>query len=559
MKAHYSVWLVATTLLMTACGSSDSPVANTNEEAPIVSPFVADANDIVDPASHYSAPLNVLNVQLKAVAGDTYTIADVNSDTDPNDGYEPEIKVHFTANDYPDDGKSNNAKLRIRGNSSRLGDQKSYRVKLAGTAALWRGEQTLQLNKHPFDLSRVRNKLAFDLFCDIPYLSSLRTQFVHISFDDDANAATPDVDYGLYTHVEKMGKEYLSNRGFNTSSNIYKAADFIFVPDSRLAVDGSGAPVSKANFEKVLEIENGTDHRTLLSMIDAVNDESTDFNTTFSHYFNRNNYLTWLAVNILMGNHDTENQNFALYQPAGGERFYFLPWDYDGSLGYEDQPDVKLAGSLYDSWQLGLANWWGIPLHRRFIEQPGNLDAIINAVRLLRRDYLSSAQIKTKTDSYKALVQPLVLASPDIDHLPTLASDNAGRQTEWNTEYTRLSGVVETNYQRFMSELQKPMPFFQAATISGADLVLSWDKATDLQNDAVSYSLQIASQPDFATGSIKLSRTTSDLSATSSVLPAGTYYMKVIATDSKGHSRAGFDRVSVSGQTYFGVYEFSIP
>lgn len=558
MKALHAPWLLAAALLLASCGG-DSTATAENEEAPIVSPFVADASDIVDPASHYSTMLNALNVQLKAVAGDTYTIADVNSDTDPNDSYEPEIKVHFIADDYPDDGKSNNAKLRIRGNSSRFGDQKSYRVKLASTAALWRGEQTLQLNKHPFDLSRVRNKLAFDLFCDIPYLSSLRTQFVHISFDDDANAATPDVDYGLYTHVEKMGKEYLANRGFNTSSNIYKAADFIFVPDARLAVDGSGVPVSKSNFEKVLEIENGTDHRTLLGMIDAVNDESTDFNTTFDHYFNRNNYLTWLAVNILMGNHDTENQNFALYQPAGGERFYFLPWDYDGSLGYEDQPDVKQAGTLYDSWQLGLSNWWGIPLHRRFIEQPGNLDAIINAVRLLRRDYLSSAQIKAKTDSYKALVQALVLASPDIEHLPTLASDNTGRQTEWNTEYTRLDGVVETNYQRFMSELQKPMPFFQAATIDGSNLLLTWDKATDLQNDAVTYSLQIATQPGFATSSIKLSRKTSGLSATTTLLPAGTYYMKVIATDSKGHSRKGFDRVAVADKTYFGVYEFTIP
>jgi hypothetical protein len=39
--------------------------------------------------------------------------------------------------------------LRLRGHSSRLAEQKSYRIKLAKDAGLWRGEQTLQFNKHP--------------------------------------------------------------------------------------------------------------------------------------------------------------------------------------------------------------------------------------------------------------------------------------------------------------------------------------------------------------------------------------------------------------------------
>ena len=42
-----------------------------------------------------------------------------------------------------------------------------------------------------------------------------------------------------------------------------------------------------------------------------------------------------------MGNRDTVNQNFALYQPKDSDKFYFLPWDYDGALGFEGQPDIK--------------------------------------------------------------------------------------------------------------------------------------------------------------------------------------------------------------------------
>ena len=57
----------------------------------------------------------------------------------------------------------------------------------------------------------------------------------------------------------------------------------------------------------------------LIAMINALNDNSKDFDTIFGQYFDKSNYLTWLATNILMGNRDTINQNFALYQPKDSE------------------------------------------------------------------------------------------------------------------------------------------------------------------------------------------------------------------------------------------------
>lgn len=350
--------------------------------------FVADPSDPSDLGSTDSQlypKLDLLEITLKAVPGDKYTIADINNypDAYAND-VTPEIKVHFAADDYPDDGRTDNAKLRLRGSSSRLADQKSYRIKLGSGIALWRGEQTLQLNKHPYDLTRVRNKLAMDLFREIPHLDSLRTQFVHLKFDDDGNPATPIVDYGLYTHVERLGKEYLTNRGHNTAGNIYKAADFSFMRDARLALNADGTPGSQ--FESVLEVQTGNNHAALMQMVQDVDSDSSDFNAVFAKHFNRNNYMTWLAVNILTGNHDTVNQNFALYQPAGGERFYFLPWDYDGALGWEQQPDTLASPQFYDTWQLGLSNWWGIPLHRRFLMQPKNYQDLLKAVDEIYND-----------------------------------------------------------------------------------------------------------------------------------------------------------------------------
>lgn len=523
--------------------------------------FVPDASDLADKDSQYYPNLDVLDVTLKAVRGDKYSIADVNNYPDAYaNGVTPEIKVHFAAADYPDDNLADNAKLRLRGSSSRLAPQKSYRIKLNSGIALWRGEQTLQINKHPYDLTRVRNKLAMDLFRDIPHLGSLRTQFVHLKFDDDGDAATPIVDYGLYTHVEKFGKEYLTNRGYDPAGNIYKAADFTFSRDARLQLNADGTPGSQ--FESVLEVQSGSKHAALMNMVQDVDSDSTDFPSVFGKYFNRNNYLTWLAVNILMGNRDTVNQNFALYQPAGGERFYFLPWDYDGALGWEQQPDVLAAPQLYDSWQLGLSNWWSVPLHRRFLMQPKNYQDLQKAVDEIYNGYLGKARLKAKIDAYRPLVEALITGDPDLQYLPTsdAADTVAKRKAEWAGEYERLSSVIDTNYRQFKAQLEKPMPFWQAAEVGSNGLTLRWEAAVDMQNDAVTYTVEIADQPDFRSGSKKLSR--SQYAGTSlqvNALPAGTYYLRVIATDAKGNTQNAFDRhTDASGRNYFGVLQFVV-
>ena len=63
------------------------------------------------------------------------------------DDFKPEIRVHMTADDYPDDGLVSNAEMRQRGATSRGAPQKSFRVKLDKEVDLWRGERRLQLIK----------------------------------------------------------------------------------------------------------------------------------------------------------------------------------------------------------------------------------------------------------------------------------------------------------------------------------------------------------------------------------------------------------------------------
>ena len=103
------------------------------------------------------------------------------------------------------------------------------------------------------------------------------------------------------------------------------------------------------------------------------------------------------------------------------------------------------------------------------------------------------------------------------------------------------------------------MPFFLDTSQSNGSLVLNWDKAVDLQGDAVSYTVQVATQPDFASTSLKLNLSgVTETSASTSALPAGTYYMKVVATDSKGNRQIAFDTTTEGKQQYFGVLRFTL-
>ena len=88
------------------------------------------------------------------------TLADVIADINATDAFTVDIPIHFTGDEYPEDGLVTNAELLQRGGFTRLAPQKSFRIKLDSKTVLWRNERRLQLNKMPYDTSRMRNKLS---------------------------------------------------------------------------------------------------------------------------------------------------------------------------------------------------------------------------------------------------------------------------------------------------------------------------------------------------------------------------------------------------------------
>lgn len=550
-------------------------------------PFVPSADDLpapIDQTYVYPEP-SLLNLRVRYVAtpvsgpgyylnvdktctyqerppADTYpggmvTLDTVNLDETKNDLCEPEINVQVAL----PDGPFADAKLRIRGSSTRFAEQKSYRIKYSGSDK-WMGEDTFQLNKHPWDLSRVRNKLAFDLMRTVPHHPALRTQFFTLNYTDANGISQP---MGLFTHVEKMGKSYLARRAWVAGSNVYKAEEFSFNEDS-LAIlgvqpDGSAGP----DFEKALSLEvDGKNHQAIIGLIKKLNDENQKFEAFFSQHFNRNNYLSWLASVILLGNYDTLTQNYGLYQPAGTEKFYFLPWDYDGALGYPSQPGVQ----DYADWSFGIGNWWNSPLHRRFMQQPLHLELLTYAVQQVREQYLTDAAVAQRLDGYRRMVEPWITAAPDINYLPTLESISFNPQAarEWDAEYRRLQQVIATNHQHFLESLQKPMPFWIGTSTAQGGLALDWGWPLPFhpQGKPIRYSVTVArSEPGvtpFAAETIVL--TDSNLQGTqwkNTTLAPGNYLVRVQASDPEGHQTSAFNQYFFAGKKVFGALCVQLP
>ena len=563
-----------------AGGAVPSPAVAADDPAPVPGgAFGPVAPPVAESAAWYAADgyasIDVLRVDVatRAEGGgpcvegdDGCTFADVLADVDGADDVKVEIPVLFTAGDFDGGGLDPNAELRQRGGSSRAAPQKSFRVRLDDEAGLWRHEQRLQLNKHPYDRSRIRNKLAFDLMQRVPHLPSLRTQFVHLFVDDGAGP----VDQGLYTHVEAVVKEYLINRGRDRDEGLYKAERFQFLPSElgALALDAGGEPVDEDAFEAVLEIKRGDDHRALLAAAEAVADPDVPFEDTLARRFDEDNALAWMATNLLIGQHDVGSHNYYLYNPLDSETLYFLPWDYDGAFRTEPElVDSFAPEDLETRLVHGFARMHDNRFTRRWLERPGAHERLVAAANELRAGPLSGDAIGPLVAAYAPLVRPIVASAPDIDFVAGVR--DPANMAVWDAEVAGLADAVEANHRALVDGPHVPLPpFLKRPYADGDETVLWWEPAFAVSGGTLVYDLAVASSPDFAPGTVALevagiadAPERVEYRAPRAALPAGRWYYRTVARVEGGdpdYWQIANNRLEEGGVGYVGVRAFEV-
>lgn len=417
-----------------------------------------------------------------------------------------------------------NAIVQVRGKTTSLYAQKSFKIEIKKDKGLWREQRSIILNKHVFDSVRFRNKLSYDLMRGYPELIGARTQFVHLyvcdQTENDPNAKF--TDYGLYTQVEQMNSRYLANHGLDENGQFYKANMFEFYTYSDILRLSTDENYDKKAFEQVLEIKGSEDHTKLLSMLKDLNSYQIPIEEIFAEYFDEENYFSWLAFQMLTGNTDIVSQNFYLYSPRNGNKWYFIPWDNDGAWGSCEIP-AENAGYNYEK---GISQYWGSVLHQRVLKSPVLREKLRAKIEMFHQQ-LTPELLASRIESYRLVAEPFRFITPDNMY----ASET---HEQYNEIIKSMPKEVEYNYQMYLESLLHPAPFMNdTPEVVNGKLSFSSNPSYDFAAEPIFYSFELATDYNFT----KLVSKAENLTIPkyeNSILTPGQYFYRFIATNQSG-------------------------
>ena len=428
-----------------------------------------------------------------------------------------------------------NATVCLRGQTSSRNAQKNYKVRIKDGKGTYKDMQTVPLNKYMDDDLRFRNKLVFDLMQPVPQMTAIRTQFVHLYVKDETEGGSGEFeDYGLYTRLEQMNKDYLENHGLDNKGYLYKVVNFEFYAYEPLMVMENDPDFDEWAFQAILKPKGDTDNTKLREMLQAVNDYTVPIQEIVEKYFDVENISYFLAANILVGNYDCGPRNEYLYSPLNSDKWYFLSWDCDASFNRtQNELDNSYRG---DSWERGMTQFLGLVLFNRMFREQEYRDALTMAVEDLRSNYFTKERIKEYVDAYSEVVFPYLTSEPDVIKW-------SGDEEKFNYIANALPSEIDLNYQYYLESLEKPWPFFVGLPEETEDgLHVNWDLSYDMDGEDITYTCILSRNTAFtdviaqADGMRVPECWFDDVH-----LEPGEYYIRVQATNESGYTQDCFD------------------
>lgn len=431
-----------------------------------------------------------------------------------------------------------NATVMVRGQTSSRNAQKNYKVRIKEGKGEWRSMRTLALNKYQSDPTRMKNKLVFDLIKDVPQMTAIRTQFVHLYVKDQTQKGKNArfEDYGLYTLNEPLNRRWLTNHGLDNKGYLYKVVNFEWYEYEPVMLPQTEADFDQDEFDLYLKAKGHMDHTKLQDLISVVNDGMIPITQIVDQYFDVENFSYYLAAQILTGNYDAGARNMYLYSPLNSEKWYFLSWDEDDTF---TRKDYELDGySDGGSWERGISQFSGIVLFQRIFREKEYRDALTAAIEDLKTNYMTFEEVNGRVQAYRQLIAPFINASPDVQY-----------HRRYRSSYTKImdamASEIELNYQYYMESLEMPLPFYvgipQIPPEGG--VTINWEPAYDFDNETVTYTCILATKETFeekyvlaSAEGMRMPEVHFDVT-----LEPGTYFVRVQATNESGYTRDCFD------------------
>ena len=217
--------------------------------------------------------------------------------------------------------------FRLRGNTSRQADKKSFKLDFNHfqRGRDFYGIEKLNLNGEHNDPSIIRSKLSWDIFEDIG-MPATRASHAKVYINGQY--------YGLYISVEHIDENFLERHYADDSGNLWKCiwpADLTYRgndPEDYHPYYSEDRPYDlKTNKEEY-------DFSELANLIRII-DQNPD---SIEQVISMKEVMQYFAINILTGSWDDYRflkNNYYLYHEPDKDLFHWIPFDYDNSFSID--------------------------------------------------------------------------------------------------------------------------------------------------------------------------------------------------------------------------------
>ncbi len=342
--------------------------------------------------------------------------------------YYPAI-LHFT--NHLIDDTITTVGLRLRGNTSRYSAKKSFKVSFSKFVSGRRfyGLKKFNLNGEHNDPSIIRSKLCWNLFNEFGVPAS-RANHIRLYINDEYR--------GLYINVEHIDSTFIQSRFGNppgAEGNLFKClyqgapADLTYRADGRYDLIGGGTTYElKTN-------EDNPDYADLAHFVDVLNNtQDDDFTSAIERVFNVEGFLKWMTVSTNCGSWDDYlwlANNYYLYHNQETDKFEFIPYDYDNTLGISWGPRDWATRNVYEFRNHSEPR----PLGERILAHQVYVDKYSYFLDSFLTNHFSLELIEPEIDRLKAMIQ--TAAEEDLYR----TYDYSWTINDFNRSYTEAVGA----------------------------------------------------------------------------------------------------------------------
>lgn len=436
-----------------------------------------------------------------------YTFEDIYFDIDYLDDFEPVLPARVevtggsdgqTWGDLHPAGQPN-AEFKMRGEFSRRADYHSWKATLkkdwiepySATPKRFLGHNRFNFVKSPYDGTRIRHSIWYEMFAEHPYLISWRTSFARLTIEAPNGTV---IDWGMNQLVEEGRDKWAEEHGLTADPDsenycLYKLRNFFFAQFNGTSITDPYA-ANLTEIEERVDPKGCTDnHWKLIRMLNNFNDFNIPIEDLVNEHVYLPNALTVLAMNVMMYDYDHDGKNaYLLTVPEKDHIFYWIPWDYDGAFGGSSEEKTFKNTLAHYVTEPEHVYWWRI-----LRAYPGAYQMLLDTIDDMHATWLSEASVRARFDSFI----PDVFADASGD-----PNDNKETGSGYYEEVDEIVARINATYDEAVLRLQGPVGIGWATPLNRGSGMwnLNWFEGFSPHGRTVSYDITFSTDQTFADG-----------------------------------------------------------